>query len=178
MASWARRNLAADTIFIADVICMVFCTEVMRSRTSCSPPAMAFQSGVTGGHFLRQPLQSRWSRVGVFARLRRCQCVTCLVHKRKSPQTRAPCPRAPPQEVLCRSRRWRFVFPRKWGVRLFQNLHVVALPRTALVASSKSEPNFAKPSARGNRRFAQRARHFLHGLIRLNQSRGSPRCLR
>ena len=28
------RNLAADTIFIAEVICMVFCTEVMRSRTS------------------------------------------------------------------------------------------------------------------------------------------------
>ena len=34
MASCARRSLAADTIFIAEVICMVFCTEEMRSRTS------------------------------------------------------------------------------------------------------------------------------------------------
>src|SRR5690606_31568029 len=34
MASWARRNLAALTIFMAAVICLVLLTETIRLRTS------------------------------------------------------------------------------------------------------------------------------------------------
>jgi hypothetical protein len=34
MASWARFNFAADTIFIADVICIVDPTELIRFRIS------------------------------------------------------------------------------------------------------------------------------------------------
>jgi hypothetical protein len=34
MASWALRNFAADTIFIADVICLVEFIDVIRARIS------------------------------------------------------------------------------------------------------------------------------------------------
>jgi hypothetical protein len=34
MASWARRSLAALTIFMAAVICLVLFTETIRLRTS------------------------------------------------------------------------------------------------------------------------------------------------
>ena len=34
IASWARRSLAAETIFMALVICCVFFTDLMRRRMS------------------------------------------------------------------------------------------------------------------------------------------------
>jgi hypothetical protein len=43
MASWARRNLAALTIFIAFVICWVDCTDLIRFLTSFNWPAIEVQ---------------------------------------------------------------------------------------------------------------------------------------
>ena len=76
IASCARRNFAAATIFMADVICMVFCTDAMRSLTSLSPPAMGLS--VLGGQFFRCGRQDLLLLVSILAVLELIHRITVL----------------------------------------------------------------------------------------------------
>src|SRR5260370_15299094 len=61
-ASWARRNMAAETNFIARVICWVFFTERMRRRKSRSVGIVLRQAAVLilcRGHGSRKALLER-----------------------------------------------------------------------------------------------------------------------